>query len=172
MEALEAINTRRSIRTYEDKPVPDELAAELLRAGAHAPSANNAMPWEFVIVRDRAILEKLSGMCRHWWMLGGAPLCIVVVGNIENYPSSNTDFFMEDCAACTQNILLAAHALGLGACWLGCYPAKERSQSVAELLGARGGNLIPFSLISVGYPAEQPGGREEAPARVHYESYR
>ena len=171
MELFEAILSRRSVRRYTGRPVPEELVEQLLRAAHSAPSANRGMPWEFVVVRRRETLDKLRAVCRNWGALETAGLCIVVAARLTGYPSSHLDFYMQDCGACTENLLLAAQGLGLGAVWLGCCPVEERMKAVGELLNLPEG-VVAFALVPVGYPAEEPAReRAERPIPVHLERY-
>lgn len=151
MDALEAILTRRSIRKYQVKLVDDDTVRKLLEAAMAAPSSMNLQPWRFVVIDDRAVLDKIPELHPHAKMLKEAPLAVLVcadskVQNIEGY-------WAQDCSAATENILLAAHALGLGAVWLGVFPRKERMDAVAGLLGLPE-EIKPVSLISIGHPAE------------------
>jgi len=136
MDCLEAIHTRRSVRQFSDAGVTEAEVETLLRAAMAAPSAGNQQCWRFVVVRD-----------------GRAPLGIVVLADTaaETFPGN----WPNDCAAAVENLLLAAHASGLGACWLGVYPGEEREQAVAEIIGATDG-MRPHCMIAVGRP-EAPG---------------
>ncbi|KXK64321.1 nitroreductase family protein [Christensenella minuta] len=171
MEQLSCVLGRRSVRKYTDEPVSKEHEDLLLSAGFSAPSARNARPWEFIVVRDKARLEKLSTVRQHWPMLKNAGLAIVVCANLRGYQGSNKDFFVQDCAAATQNILIAAEGLGLGAVWLGCYPTEEGPEGGRRILEIPG-DIIPFSVISVGHPAEHAKPHPQIVAeRVHYDRY-
>jgi nitroreductase len=151
METLKAILTRRSIRKYSEKNIPEEYYEILLRAAMHAPTARNRQPWHFIIVSDRKILNKLSAVNPSWKMLDEAASAIVVCGdrNLEDAES----FIIQDCAAATQNILLAAHELGLGTVWLGVHPREERLKPLIEILHIPD-HILPVSMISVGKPDE------------------
>lgn len=170
-EALRPILERRSCRKYTDQPVSDEMVRTLLRAGMYAPSAHNSQPWEFIVLRDKEIKAAVSDEGKYWTMLKDAPLGILVLANLADYRSSHKDFFVQDCSACTQNILLAAHAMGLGGVWLGLYPRQELVEAVRRICGIPE-DIIPVTLISVGYPAETPKPhgffKEE---KVHYDRY-
>lgn len=163
MEAMETILTRRSIRHYTDQSVSPELITRLLRAAMQAPSASNKQPWYFVVIDDRQILDKVPEFHPYSNMLWQAPLAIAVCANSEAQPL----YWTQDCAAATENILLAAHAEGLGAVWLAIYPREERVRGLKILLGLPD-NIMPLSLISVGYPSEKkmPEDRYD-PSRVH-----
>lgn len=151
MDALEAIHTRRSIRKYADRPVPDELVQKILRAAMSAPSACNTQPWHFVVITDRKLLARVPKVNPYAAMAKGAPLAILVAGDVtlKQVPG----YWVVDCAAAVQNLLLAAHALGLGAVWTGVYPRQERMEGFRRLLSLPE-NVAAHSLIVLGYPAE------------------
>lgn len=166
MDALEAIHTRRSIRKYQDKPVPEELVRKLLGAAMMAPSARNAQPWQYVVIDDRATLDKIPECCPHAAMVAGAPLGILVCGDRELELSPG--YWMVDCAAAVQNMLLAAHAVGLGAVWCGVWPREPRIEGLRKMLGVPEG-IIPHSLVVIGYPAEHPQSEDRyREDRVHH----
>lgn len=148
---LDTIFERRSIRKYTDKPVEDEKLHTLLRAAMYAPSAKDARPWHFVVVRDRAVMEKFMQAHPFSKMLEQASALIVVCGDKSREAAPG--YYLEDCGAATENLLLAAHELGLGACWLGITPVKERMQPIKELLGLPE-HIEAFCGVAVGYPAE------------------
>ena len=165
MDAMEAILSRRSIRRYTDKPVPEELIKQLLVAAMSAPSANNQQPWQFVIIDDRRILDEIPRFHPYSHMLREASWAIAVCGDNDLALSG---YWVQDCSAATQNILLAAHALGLGAVWLGVHPNEKREKEVQKLLGLPE-HVKPLCLISIGYPAEKksPSNRYNE-SRVHH----
>ena len=150
MDTMEALLTRRSVRDYTDKAISEEVLQELVKAGMYAPSAGNEQPWHFVVLDDRRILDEIPKFHAYAQMLKQAPAAILVCGDetLEKYKG----FWVQDCSAAVQNILLAAHANGLGAVWLGVYPIEERVTAVRKLLGIPG-HVIPFAVISLGYPA-------------------
>ncbi len=169
MDVLEAIFTRRSIRKYTDKPVGEDPVQTLLRAGMQAPSAHNAQPWDFIVLTDRKILKCIQSFHPYSKMLKKAALAILVCGNtaLEN----SSAYVNQDCAAATQNILLAAHGLGLGAVWLGIYPREERVAGMRQLLKIPEA-IIPVSLISLGYPEEAKEKTDRfRPERVHFNGW-
>jgi nitroreductase len=151
METLKAIFTRRSIRKYSGGPVTDEQLEVLLRAAMHAPSARNKQPWHFVVITDKDILYKLGGTHPYGKMLMDAGAAIVTCGDktIEEMDS----YLLQNCSAATQNMLLAAHDLGLGAVWLGLHPREDRLAAVKEMLNLPE-NILPVSMISIGAPDE------------------
>jgi len=169
MELLDAIHTRRSIRKYLNKPVPEEMIETILRAAMAAPSAGNQQPWHFVVITDRARLDAIPAFHPYSKMVLQAPAAILVCGDPDGkkWPT----FWDQDVGAATQNILLAARDLGLGTVWVGVYPEKDRMEGFRKLLGIPE-NIIPFSFIPVGWPE----GHFEAvnrfrPELVHQENW-
>jgi nitroreductase len=163
MDAMEAILTRRSIRRYTAQAVSDELIKELLQAAMSAPSAGNQQDWQFVVVRNREVLDELAGV-HPYAPLTGAPLAILVCGDLQR--ESHKGFWVQDCAAATQNLLLAAHANGLGAVWCGCYPREERAAGLRKALSLPE-HIVPLALVVIGYPAEKKGRQDRYdPAKV------
>jgi nitroreductase len=164
MDVLEAIRTRRSIRTYVDQPVPEELVQKLLAAAMQAPSARNQQPWQFVVIDDQTILAKIPTFMPNAAVAGKAPLAILVCGDLSLEESEG--YWVIDCAAAVENMLLAAHALGLGAVWCGVYPRDKRMQGLRQLIGLPK-NVIAHSLVVLGYGAEQaPAEDRYRPERV------
>lgn len=169
MDALKIILTRRSVRRFLDKPVPEELLRTLLEAAMQAPSAGNAQPWHFVVITARDLLDAIPQYHPHAQMLRSARAAILVCADptAEKYK----DRWPEDCSAATQNILLAAHALGLGAVWVGVHPTPERVERTRALLNIPE-HIIPLALVPVGYPAEHPAPvRRYNEARVHQDGW-
>lgn len=166
----EILFTRRSIRKYKkDKPIGDDVLNFILDAAMCAPSARNKQPWHFLVTRDRKKLDQLSELHPYGKMLKDATMAIMVCGDIklEDRESANA----LNGAAATQNLLLAAHAAGLGAVWLGMYPRKERTEAMREVFNYPE-NIIPVSLISLGYPAEEkPRNNNFKPERIHLEDW-
>ena len=153
---LDNIATRTSIRDYEARPVEKEKIEKMLRAAMAAPTAMNKQPWHFVVVDQRNVLDALAGANPYAKMLKKAPLAIVVCGNTDKMiEGGGRDFWIQDASAATENLLLAAHAIGLGAVWTGAYPSEERCISISKVLSLSD-NLVPLNMIVVGYPAEQP----------------
>jgi nitroreductase len=153
MDALTAIRTRRSIRTFSDQPVAEALIEQLLAAAMQAPSARNQQPWHFIVIDDRTTLAAIPEFMPNASMAARAPLGILVCGDVALEKSPG--YWVVDCAAATQNMLLAAHALGLGAVWTGVYPRQPRIEGLRQLLGLPE-NVMAHSLVIVGHPAEQP----------------
>lgn len=158
MELKEALLKRRSIRKFTDEPVSREEIDELLYAAMCAPSACNRRPWEFFAVTNPELLGKLknaSFFSRH-----DAPLAIVVCGNLNRaLPLDMAEYWIQDCSAATENILLRAADLGLGAVWCGIYPQPRPEKKVRELLSLSD-KQIPLSLILIGHPAEEGTDRK------------
>ena len=166
MEAMEAILTRRSIRKYERREVPEETIMQILKAAMAAPSAGNQQPWRFMVVREPALLEALAGVSPYTGMTREAPVAIVVCGDLS--AEQRKGFWVQDCSAATQNLLLAAHALGLGAVWCGLFPREERVAATRAVLGLPE-YIVPLALVPLGYPAEQvPPVERFDPDRVHF----
>lgn len=158
---LDNIATRTSIRDYEARTVEKEKIEKMLRAAMAAPTAMNKQPWHFVVVDQRNVLDALAGANPYAKMLKKAPLAIVVCGNTDKMiEGGGRDFWIQDASAATENLLLAAHAMGLGAVWTGAYPSEERCISISKVL-LLPDNLIPLNMIVVGYPAEQPQPKQK-----------
>lgn len=161
--------SRRSIRRYTDEAVSAADVERLLRAAMAAPSAGNQQPWAFVVVRERTVLDAIPGFHPYAAMLPKAPVALVVCGLPESckWPQ----MWVQDCSAATQNILVEAAALGLGAVWLGVHPLEERERGVRALLGIPE-DVVPFAIVPVGHPAEHKGPSERYdPGRVHIERW-
>ena len=152
MDAIDGILTRRSIRKYTNKSIPDEVIKELLEAGVSAPSAGNQQPWQFIIIDNREVLDEASQVLPNGKLLKDANKAILVCGDLNL--ETHKGYWPIDCSAATQNILLAAHAKGLGACWLGIYPREERVENLKKLFKTPE-HIIPFSVISLGFPDEE-----------------
>ena len=169
---LETIMTRTSIRQYTDQPVEKEKIEAMLRAGMAAPTAVNAQPWHFVVVSDKAKLGELAAANPRAGMLKSAPLAIVVCGDMTKaMEGKGRQFWIQDCSAATENILLAAHSQGLGAVWTALYPMEERMQPVSEALKLPD-TLIPLCTVVIGYPAEQPEPKDKwKPENISYNEY-
>jgi nitroreductase len=171
MDSINTIFARRSIRAYTADEVPDKVIGNLLRAGMYAPSANNSQPWEFLVMRDAQKKKAASDLGIYWGMLKSAPLGILVMASLSGYKGTKQEFFMQDCSAATENILLAAQAQGLGAVWLGLYPKENLMQGIRNIYGIPE-DIIPFSLISIGYPVETKKPHDEYKTKkVHYDMY-
>jgi len=165
---MQTIMTRPSVRTFLDKPVPEETVDRLLRAAMAAPSAKKSQPWAFVLIRDRAELESLGAALPNAKMTATAPLAIAICGVMDKtLPGEAREYWIQDCAAATENFLLAAHALGLGAVWTGVHPISERIAILKKTLRLPDG-VEPFCLIPFGWPAAPVDAKDKwDPAAVH-----
>jgi nitroreductase len=161
--------SRRSIRRYTEQPVDDALVERLLRAAMAAPSAGNQQPWRFVVIRDRAMLQAIADMHPYGKMLPGAPVAILVCGDPGD--AKWAVLWDQDCSACTENLLIEAELLGLGAVWLGIHPLPEREAALRELL-AIPEEVVPFAIVPFGWPAQrkEPSDRYDT-TRVHSERW-
>jgi len=169
VDTFTSLLTRRSIRKYDGRPVPKEIIRKLLSAAMNAPSAGNQQPWRFVVVNERKTLDAVADIHPHGKMLKHAPLAIIVCGELS--VEKHKGYWVQDCAAATQNVLLAAHDLGLGAVWLGVYPREERMKNIGDLLNMPDG-VLPFCVVSVGWPAEtkEPESRYDE-KKVHWNGW-
>jgi len=166
MDVLTAIMTRRSIRTFDERPIPEEIRETLLRAAMAAPSARNAQPWQFIVIDHRATLMEIAARFPNAQPARTAPLGILVCGDLSLELSKG--YWVIDCAAAAQNILLAAHGLGLGALWTGVYPRENRVEGLREIFGIPD-HVVPHSLMLIGYPAESPEPVDRFdPKRIHH----
>ena len=153
--AIENIMTRTSVRQYKDQPVEQEKIDIMLKAAMAAPTAVNLQPWHFIVITDKQTIGLLSGQ-----QPTNAPLLIAVCGDTDKTTTPDgkmklPDFWVEDVSAATENLLLAAHALGLGAVWTGVYPAMDRTAEVANVLNCPK-NIVPMAVVRIGYPDESP----------------
>lgn len=166
---MNIILNRRSIRRYKPIKVSDKAVEDLLKAAMAAPSAGNQQPWEFIVIRDKSILEDIAKVHLYSQMLPRADVAIVVCGD-ENKEVFK-GFWVQDCAAATENILLEAEYLGLGSVWLGVYPAMERTIAIKNLLNLPS-SVIPLSIIAIGHPDEikAPSNRYDE-TRIHLEKW-
>lgn len=166
---LDNIASRKSVRTYSDQSVSDAQVETLLKAAMAAPSGMNVQPWRFVVIREQATKDKLAGGFNK--MIGKAPVVIVVCGKTTGKMGGENRNWTADCAAATENLLLAAEAIGLGAVWTACYPYEERMGTTIEALGLPA-DVKPYCIVPVGYP----GGNEKPkdkwkPSNIHYEKW-
>jgi len=169
MDTIEAIMTRRSIRKFSDKVISEDLIKTLLEAAMQAPSAGNQQPWHFIIIREKKIFKEIQKFHPYSKMLDEASVAILICGDLNLEKHKN--YWIIDCSNAAENILLAAHSLGLGAVWLGIHPRVERSQPMRVLFELEN-NIMPHSLIVVGYPAEKKESEYRYnPLRVHYDKW-
>lgn len=165
---VKAILERRSIRQYIDKSVDNNVITELLKAAMSAPSAGNQQPWQFLVINDKNTLNKIPEVHPHSAMIRQVSTAILVCGDLDL--EVHKGYWVQDCAAATENLLIAIQAMGLGSVWLGVYPREDRVKGMQALLDLPD-NVIPFSLLPVGYPAEYlpPSGRfDESKIRYNH----
>lgn len=164
---IETILSRKSVRKYTQRPVEKERLELLVRAGMAAPSSRDRRPWEFVVVTDRALLDKLGDGLPLARMLKETNQAIIVCG--DTVKSSNSWFL--DCSAAAQNILLAAESMGLGAVWTAAYPYQERVDVIKEVVGLPE-RIIPLTVIPIGYPTGVEKTKDKYnPQQVHYNGW-
>jgi len=173
LDVFEAIKKRRSIRAYADEKVSEKDVERLIEAARCAPSAGNIQPWEFVIVKDMETKRKLSDAALNQTFIEKAPVVIVVCADLNRssrgYGSRGENLYsIQDTAAATENILLAAQELGLATCWVGAFHEKEVAKAVKAPR-----NLRPVAIVPVGHPAERPAASPKRSVNeiVHYETF-
>lgn len=151
--AIENIMTRSSVRSYTDRAISKDTIEKILRAGMASPTAADKRPWAFMVIEEGEKKQELADSLPYAKMADQAPLLIVVCGDMEKaLEGEGRDFWIQDCSAVTENVLLAAHALGLGAVWTGVHPAADRERTIRNVLQLPD-NLIPLSMVCIGYPA-------------------
>jgi len=166
---MNSLFTRRSIRHYTKESLKQDTIEMLLKAAMAAPSAGNQQPWHFIIIQDRNILDEIPKVHPYAQMTSEAPLAILVCGDLRN--EKHPGFWVQDCSAATENILIEACELGLGAVWVGVYPNEQRVAALSKLVGLPE-KIIPLSLIPVGYPAEhKPPSERYDVAKIHYNKW-
>lgn len=166
---MKEIFSRRSIRKFTQEPVTEQEREKLLRAAMNAPSACNEQPWEFVVVRNREVMQEIRKLHIYFGPLDTADCAIVVCGNLKREVAPG--FWVQDCSAAMQNLLLEAEYLGLGAVWMGVYPIEARVESVKEILSLPE-SVIPLGIAAVGRPAieVEPADRYQ-PDRIHQDKW-
>lgn len=169
MELFEAVFNRRSIRKYSSKEVPDELVRRIIEAGMYAPSAVNKQPWHFIVFRSEETKNAIISAHQNASMLREAPVGILIC--YDTMLEHDTGYGPVDCSAATQNMLLAAHGLELGACWIGIYPRTNRIESLHKLF-LLPEHVIPFAVISLGFSEEKkPKPNRIRNERIHFEKW-
>lgn len=168
---MSIIFERTSVRKYTNEPVSEDEIELLLKAGMAAPSARNIQPWEFIVIQNKDTLNKLAQIGQNAHMLSEAPLAIIVCADKNKEYDPEINFWVQDCAAATQNIMLQAVELGLGSVWIGGYPKKTMVEPVLEILNLPE-NIIPVSIISIGHPAEKIQPKDKFDKnKIHYEQW-
>lgn len=172
LAVLENIHARTSIRSYLPQEVEDEKIEQLLRAAMAAPTATNKQPWAFIVIRNKEVLNELGSTLPYAKMVKDAPLAIAVCGDLNKAISgAGVEYWVQDASAATENLLLAAQSLGLGAVWTGVYPIEERVKEVQKILQLPK-EIIPLNVIPIGYPAESPLPKDKwKPENIHYDRF-
>ncbi len=162
---MNAILERRSIRKYTNEPVSEKDINDLLKAAMAAPSAGNEQPWEFIVVKDKQLLKEIINVHPYAGMLAEAPAAIIVCGDLnkEKYKG----YWVQDCSAATENILIASQEKGLGTVWTGVYPSEDRVESIRKIFNIPE-HVVPMNVIAIGHPGEtkEPADRYDE-SRVH-----
>ena len=165
------IMTRTSIRQFTSETLSAEETETLLKAGMAAPSACNLQPWRYVVVTEDSLRQQIAGAIHPAAPAAKAPTVIVVCGDMEALFEPGPEYWIEDCSAVCENILLAAHALGLGGVWMGVYPQMERCELLRELLQLPA-TIQPLGMLAIGHPAESPAPKDKwKPENVHYNKW-
>ncbi len=154
--AYNCIMTRTSIREFTSESVAKSTVDSILRAAMAAPTAGDKRPWNFIVINNREELDSLASTADAWAPVGRAPMAIVVAGNVKKtFPGEGELYWVEDCSAASENLLLAAHSLGLGAVWCGVFPIQERVNTIRKSLELPD-SIVPLGIIAVGHPAQHP----------------
>lgn len=170
--AYQTILSRTSVRAYTGQKVEKDKIEKLLRAAMAAPTAVNKQPWHFVVIEDKHVLEQIAEEIPTAKMAARAPLAITVCGDMEKaLDGEGRDFWIQDASAATENLLLAAHAMGLGAVWTGVYPIKDKVDATRALLKLPE-TIIPLGTIVIGYPKKTPQPKDKwKPENVSYNTF-
>jgi len=170
-DQLQFLFGRRSIRVYKSGKVSDSTIIKLLQAAMAAPSAVAKDPWRFVVTQKPETLAQLANVLTNGNMLNTASLGITVCADLEMAHDQQLSYALQDCSAATENLLLAVHALGLGACWLGIHPREDKIREVKAILGLPI-QVLPMACVSIGHPGEEKESRTRFnPEYVHWEKW-
>lgn len=170
MELFEAIRTRRSVRKFTDQAVSRAQIETLLASAMQAPSARNQQAWRFIVLTEKTSLQAIQEFHPASTMLSSASAALVICADLEAEKNGGA-YWLQDCSAANQNILLAAHGMGLGAVWLGIYPREPRINGLKMLLDLPE-TVIPMAVVAIGYPAEtKPAEKRYDPSKVHWEHW-
>ena len=166
---MDMIFKRRSIRRFTNQEVGADLITKVLAAGMAAPSAGNQQPWQFIVIRKKEILIKVSECSPHARATADAPVAIVVCGDLSL--EKHIGFWMQDCSAAVENMLIEITSLGLGSVWLGVYPRSDRVSYLQKYFSLPE-NIVPFAILPVGFPAQElPPADRYNESRIHYEKW-
>ncbi len=170
---IEDIMTRTSVRSYSDKEVSSEQIDTLLRAAMAAPTAGNKQPWRFVVINERAILDSIGNNFGTMTMAKQASIAVIMCGDVTaTFDGEGQGYWIQDVSAASENLLLAAHAMGLGAVWCGIYPMTERVQQFSKMLDLPK-NIIPMACICIGYPSGETTPKDKwKPEYIHYNTWK
>lgn len=171
-DAITNIMTRTSVRDYTDEQVTDAQIETMLKAAMAAPTALNKQPWAFVVLKDKAVKSAIADSIPTMAMVDKAPVAIVVCGDMtKTIDGEGRDYWIHDVSAATENLLLAAHAQGLGAVWCGGYPSSGRVSVISDLLGLPD-EIVPLAIVPVGVPAADAQPKDKwDPSKVHYDKW-
>ncbi len=171
---IDCIMTRASVRNYTGEQVSDSIINKILRAGMAAPTAANQQPWHFIVINEQNLKDSITEAFEYTKMVENCSFAVVVCGDMDNLFKGDIPgggFWVEDCSAASENMLLAAHALGIGGVWCGIYPLKDREQRLSSILNLPS-NLTPLNVMAFGYPAQPTAPKNKwAPAKIHYNAY-
>lgn len=172
--ALECIMTRTSVRAYSGRKADHETINRILKAGMAAPTAANQQAWEFVVITGDSLKKRITESFEFAKMVEGCAFAVVVCGNMENLFEGDTPdggFWVQDCSAASENMLLAAHALGMGGVWCGVYPLADREKALRDILHLPA-NLTPLNILSFGYPTAPTSPKDKwQPSKIHYNAF-
>lgn len=171
---IDCIMTRASVRSYTDTQVPDSIIEKILRAGMAAPTAANQQPWQFVVVTEQYLKDSITSAFEYTKMVENCSFAVVVCGDMDNLFKGDIPeggFWVEDCSAASENMLLAAHALGVGGVWCGIYPIKEREETLRHILNLPT-TLTPLNVMAFGYPSQPVSPKDKwKPEKIHYNTF-
>ncbi len=171
---IDCIMTRASVRAYTSEEVPDSIVEKILRAGMAAPTAANQQPWHLIVINDQNLKDSISAAFEYTKMVENCSFAVVVCGDMDNlfsgdYPDGG--FWVEDCSAASENMLLAAHALGVGGVWCGIYPLQDREETLRAILNLPA-NLTPLNVMAFGYPSQPVPPKDKWNTdKIHYNAY-